>query len=132
MQQIAYVHWKRGAHGFRNGVGLEIRAHYEQPKRANRLLGRNWSSDAPACIVHVLISWGHVSDVADIQANVIRRLTGSLPDNFNEHPIMSNVSTKNGVASNAAKPRRRLSGREGFGWRVFALGISSAFIFAAT
>ena len=46
VQQIAYVHWKRGAHGFRNGVALEIRAHYEQPKRANRLLGRNWSSDA--------------------------------------------------------------------------------------
>ena len=48
------------------------------------------------------------------EAITIRRWTGGLPDAFNQQPITSIVGTRNGVVSNAAKPRTRLSGSNGF------------------
>jgi hypothetical protein len=58
--------------------------------------------------------------------STIRRWAGSLPDTFNQQPITSTVSNRNGVVSNATKPRKRLSGSDCLGRQAVASGISSA------
>ena len=73
-----------------------------------------------------------MSDVAHTEANIIWRWTGSLPDTFNQLTTATIISNRNGVASNATKPRNSLSGSDGLGRLAFALEISSASIGAAT
>jgi hypothetical protein len=53
------------------------------------------------------ISWGHVSDVAHNRVRHHPSMDRQFADAINQQPITSIVSNRNGVVSNATKPRTR-------------------------